>query len=81
MTMTDPVADLLTTIRNANMAFKDEVTIPASTLKARIAEILTKEGYVAGISVEGEGKERVKSGSRGLWSRRKLLDRLAHIIK
>jgi len=58
MTMTDPVADLLTTIRNANMAFKDEVTIPASTLKARIAEILTKEGYVAGISVEGEGKER-----------------------
>ena len=58
MVMTDPVADMLTRIRNANMAYKDDVVMPASTLKQRIAEILTTEGYVTGSSVEGEGKER-----------------------
>lgn len=58
MVMTDPVADMLTRIRNASMAHKDEVIIPASTLKERIAEILASEGYVAGTAVEGEGKDR-----------------------
>jgi small subunit ribosomal protein S8 len=58
MVMTDPVADMLTRIRNANMAYKDEVLVPASTLKERIAEILATEGYVTGSSVAGEGKDR-----------------------
>jgi small subunit ribosomal protein S8 len=58
MVMTDPVADMLTRIRNAHMAHKDEVLVPASTLKERIAEILTTEGYVTGASVQGEGKDR-----------------------
>jgi len=58
MVMTDPVADMLTRIRNANMAYKDDVVMPASTLKQRIAEILTTEGYVTGSTLEGEGKER-----------------------
>jgi small subunit ribosomal protein S8 len=58
MVMTDPVADMLTRIRNASMAYKDDVTMPASTIKERIAEILASEGYVAGSSVEGEGKDR-----------------------
>jgi small subunit ribosomal protein S8 len=56
--MTDPVADMLARIRNASMAYKDEVAIPASTLKERIAEILAREGYVSGTAVEGEGKDR-----------------------
>jgi small subunit ribosomal protein S8 len=59
MVMTDPVADMLTRIRNANLAYKDEVTLPTSTLKEQIAEILAREGYVAGKTVEGEGKERM----------------------
>ncbi len=59
MVMTDPVADMLTRIRNANMAYRDEVLIPASTLKHRIADILAREGYVRDVSVEGEGKDRV----------------------
>lgn len=46
MTMTDPVADMLTRIRNANRAHKDKVEIPASRLKAEIVRILDREGYV-----------------------------------
>ncbi len=58
MVMTDPIADMLTRIRNANLAFKDEVVLPASSMKHRVAEILAREGYVESVSVEGEGKER-----------------------
>jgi small subunit ribosomal protein S8 len=58
MVMTDPIADMLTRIRNANMARKDEITLPGSSLKERIAQILEREGYLAGVSLEGEGKDR-----------------------
>ena len=58
MVMTDPVADMLTRIRNANTAFKEEVVIPASSLKQRIADILAREGYVNDASVDGDGKDR-----------------------
>jgi small subunit ribosomal protein S8 len=58
MVMTDPIADMLTRIRNATMSHKDDVLIPSSTVKERIAEILTREGYVASTDVEGEGKDR-----------------------
>jgi small subunit ribosomal protein S8 len=52
MTMTDPVADLLTRIRNANSAHHDTITLPGSKLKANIAEILKREGYIADWKVE-----------------------------
>ena len=52
MTMTDPIADMLTRIRNANSAHKDQVVMPFSKLKSHIAEILQAEGYIAGWSVE-----------------------------
>ncbi len=52
MTMTDPIADMLTRIRNANSAHKDDVRMPFSKLKSHIAEILQAEGYIAGWSVE-----------------------------
>lgn len=58
MVMTDPVADMLTRIRNAAMAYKDEVEIPASNLKERIAQILVGEGYVSDTSIQGDGKDR-----------------------
>ncbi len=48
MTMTDPVADLLTRLRNANSAHHDSVTLPSSKLKTNIAQILQQEGYIAG---------------------------------
>jgi small subunit ribosomal protein S8 len=47
MTMTDPVADMLTRLRNANSAYHDTVSMPNSKLKAHIAEILKNEGYIS----------------------------------
>ena len=52
MTMTDPVADMLTRLRNANSAHHDTVSMPNSKLKTGIAEILKSEGYIATIKVE-----------------------------
>jgi small subunit ribosomal protein S8 len=51
MTMTDPVADMLTRLRNANSAHHDSVSLPSSKLKTHIAEILQQEGYIAGWEV------------------------------
>ena len=76
MTMTDPVADMLTRIRNANVAHHDTVDVPCSKMKKSIAEILLAEGYIknfeiiengpqATIHIEmkyGAGKEKVISG-------------------
>ena len=47
MTMTDPIADMLTRLRNANQAYHDTVVMPSSKIKAGIAEILKQEGYIA----------------------------------
>ncbi|WP_017538008.1 MULTISPECIES: 30S ribosomal protein S8 [Nocardiopsis] len=52
MTMTDPIADMLTRLRNANSAHHDTVAMPYSKIKAHIAEVLQQEGYVQGWSVE-----------------------------
>jgi small subunit ribosomal protein S8 len=46
MTMTDPIADMLTRLRNANAAYHDKVVMPHSKIKANIAEILQREGYI-----------------------------------
>jgi small subunit ribosomal protein S8 len=51
MTMTDPVADMLTRLRNANSAYHDTVSMPHSKLKAHIADILKAEGYISGWTV------------------------------
>ena len=52
MTMTDPVADMLTRLRNANSAFHETMSLPHSNLKSHIAEILKSEGYIADWSVQ-----------------------------
>ena len=52
MTMTDPIADMLTRLRNANSAFHETVEMPYSKMKASIANILKREGYIDGFSVE-----------------------------
>jgi small subunit ribosomal protein S8 len=55
----DPVGDLLTRVRNANLAFKDDLVVPASKMNRALLQILMTEGYVAGFGEEGEGIERV----------------------
>jgi small subunit ribosomal protein S8 len=52
MTMTDPLADMLTRIRNANTAFHDDVAMPSSKLKEAVATILEREGYITGFATE-----------------------------
>src|ERR1700710_301457 len=58
MTMTDPIADMLTRLRNSNSAYQDTVSMPHSKLKGHIAEILKQEGYIGGFQIvdapEGE---------------------------
>lgn len=55
----DPVGDMLTRVRNANLAFKEELVVPASKMNRAILRILATEGYLAGFVEEGEGIERV----------------------
>jgi small subunit ribosomal protein S8 len=55
MTMSDPIADMLTRIRNANTAKHDTVDVPASKMKVAIADILAKEGYIKGWAMEDAG--------------------------
>ena len=52
--MTDPIADMLTRIRNANTAFHDDVPMPSSKLKEAVAAILEREGYISGYEVDDQ---------------------------
>ena len=54
--MTDPIADMLTRLRNANIAFHDDVRMPSSKLKEALARILEKEGYITGWGVDDDPK-------------------------
>lgn len=70
MSMTDPIADLLTRIRNAQQAKHGTVDVPGSRMKAAIVKILESEGYIAGFrETEREGRKvlevRLKYGDRG----------------
>ncbi len=78
MTMTDPVADMLTRIRNASLAYHDSTSMPSSKIKVNIARVLEQEGYITGWSLEetvpqptltvtmkyGQSRERVITGLR-----------------
>jgi small subunit ribosomal protein S8 len=57
--VTDPTGDLLTRIRNANLAFKDDLVVPASRMNDAILRILAAEGFISAYAAEGEGIERV----------------------
>ena len=58
MNMTDPIADMLTRIRNGLHAGLKSVDVPASKVKVEIAKILKSEGYIESYKVEGEGKDK-----------------------
>jgi small subunit ribosomal protein S8 len=55
----DPVGDMLTRVRNANLAYKDDLVVPASKMNEALLRILTNEGYLVGFAEEGDGIERV----------------------
>ena len=58
MTMTDPIADMLTRIRNGQKAHKVSVSMPASSAKEAVAKVLQSEGYITGYSSDGEGASK-----------------------
>ena len=60
--MTDPIADMLTRIRNANTAFHDDVPMPSSKLKEAVAKILEREGYILRVYSKADGVPRVLGG-------------------
>ena len=59
MSMTDPIADMLTRIRNGQASNKTEVAIPSSKLKTAIAEVLKKEGYISNYSTSDKGGKNI----------------------
>ncbi len=78
MTMTDPIADMLTRLRNGNAAYHDDITMPSSKIKVEIAKVLKQEGYIKDYAVTkaevgsvlkvelkyGPNRERTISGVR-----------------
>jgi small subunit ribosomal protein S8 len=61
MSMTDPISDMLTRIRNGQKARKVSVSMPASTVKEAVASVLQDEGYITGYESSGEGAEKTLS--------------------
>jgi len=82
MTMTDPIADMLTRIRNANTAHHEQVEMPFSRIKESIAEILTREGYIAGYEVvKGESYDTLKMTLKYGPNREQLINGIKRISK
>jgi small subunit ribosomal protein S8 len=76
MSMTDPISDMLTRIRNGQKARKVSVQMPASRLKAAVAQVLAEEGYVESLSVEGEGAKRTMTVVLRYHNGQPVIDRL-----
>ncbi len=83
MTMTDPIADFLTRLRNANSAYHDEVKLPSSKIKVNIAEILKREGYITDYRIEDAevGKSLIVSLKYGPPSRERSIAGLRRVSK
>lgn len=82
MSMTDPVADMLTRIRNAQASNKKRVVMPASKLKLSIANVLKEEGYIADFStVEGEGNKRDLSIELKYFEGRPVIEQIDRVSK
>ncbi|NYT28398.1 30S ribosomal protein S8 [Candidatus Thiodubiliella endoseptemdiera] len=81
MSMSDPVADMLTRIRNAQMVEKKEVNIPASSLKSAIASVMQQEGYIESFSVAGEKAAKTLSVKLKYYDNKPVIDSLQRISK
>ncbi len=80
--VTDPIADMLTRIRNANLALQEQVTMPSSKMKAEIAKLLAAEGYVAGFEVApGDPSKQLTVSLRYTEDRQRVLHGLRRISK
>ncbi len=81
MSMTDPIADLLTRIRNAQAARKAEVSMAASKLKTAIVRVLKEEGYVADFRIDGDGAKRTLTIGLKYYEGRPVIDRIERVSR
>lgn len=81
MSMSDPIADLLTRIRNAQMVSRTSVELPASKLKAAIVKVLKEEGYIEDFRVEGEGAKKTIVIDLKYYAGRPVIERLERVSK
>ena len=84
MTMTDPIADMLTRVRNANQAYQETTSMPSSKIKVGIAEILKANGYIAGYElteVEGQVGKTLKVSLKYGESRERSISGIKRISK
>jgi small subunit ribosomal protein S8 len=81
MSMTDPIADLLTRIRNGQTARKPEVSMASSKLKTAIARVLKEEGYVAEVRLDSEGQKTTLTIGLKYYDGRPVIDRLERVSR
>jgi small subunit ribosomal protein S8 len=81
MTMTDPISDMLTRIRNGQKARKVNVTMPASKAKLAVANVLKDEGYVADFAVDGEGASQTLTVELKYYKGAPVIDNIARVSK
>ena len=81
MSMSDPIADMLTRIRNAQMVEKPTVSMPASKLKVAIAQVLKDEGYVDGFAVVGEAGKPQLEISLKYYAGRPVIERIERVSR
>jgi small subunit ribosomal protein S8 len=79
--MTDPIADLLTRIRNGQTARKPEVTMASSKLKTAIARVLKEEGYVADFRLDSEGQKTTLTIGLKYYDGRPVIDRIERVSR
>jgi len=81
MSMSDPIADMLTRIRNAQMVGHTEVSMPTSRLKTSIAQVLKDEGYIEDFRVQGEGVGKELRIGLKYYAGRPVIERLERVSK
>ena len=81
MSMSDPIADLLTRIRNGQSASKTEVSMPSSLQKAEICKVLQSEGYIDGFSVEGTDAKPVLTVKLRYYQGKPVIDRIQRVSR
>lgn len=81
MSMTDPIADFLTRIRNGQMARKTEVSVPSSRVKQAIATVLRDEGYIGDFSVHTEGRKSTLTVALKYHEGRPVIERLERVSR
>ena len=81
MSMSDPIADMLTRIRNAQLAEKTSVAVPASKLKVSIAMVLKDEGYIEDFALRGEGAKRALEIGLKYYAGRPVIERIERVSR